>query len=85
MSSFSLPALLMAAISLPWSPRSRESPRGVNFLLCRCGAPLLACAYRMSARPSQHSELAPVPTGLRVIESLTIVLFALMAFLLALK
>ncbi len=39
----------------------------------------------MSPRPSEHPPLAPVSTGLRIIESLTIVLFALMAFLLALK
>jgi hypothetical protein len=32
-----------------------------------------------------HPPLAPVSRGLRVIESLTILLFALMAFLLALK
>ena len=39
----------------------------------------------MSPRPADHPPLAPVPTGLRIIESLTIVLFALIAFLLALK
>lgn len=39
----------------------------------------------MSPRPVEHTPLAPVPTGLRIIESLTIVLFALMVFLLALK
>lgn len=39
----------------------------------------------MSPRPTQPSPVAPVSTGLRVIESLTIVLLALMAFLLAVK
>jgi hypothetical protein len=39
----------------------------------------------MSPRPSGQAPLPPVSTGLRVIESLTIVLLALMAFLLALK
>jgi hypothetical protein len=39
----------------------------------------------MQPRLSQHPRLAPVSTGLRVIESLTIVLFALMMFVLALK
>jgi hypothetical protein len=38
----------------------------------------------MTSHP-QHPELAPVSTGQRVIEALTIVLLALMAFLLALK
>jgi hypothetical protein len=40
----------------------------------------------MSPRPSTPQPgLAPVSMGMRIIESLTIVLFALMAFLLALK
>jgi hypothetical protein len=39
----------------------------------------------MNPRSSEHPPLAPVPTGLRIIESLTIVLLALMAVLLALK
>lgn len=42
-------------------------------------------ARTMSPRPSGHPPLPPVPTGLRIIESLTILLLALMAFLLALK
>ena len=39
----------------------------------------------MSPRTSGNAPLAPVPTGLRVIESLSIVILALMAFLLAVK
>jgi hypothetical protein len=39
----------------------------------------------MSPHSSEHPQLPRVSTGLRVIESLTIVLLALMAFLLALK
>lgn len=39
----------------------------------------------MSPHSSPHPQLPRVSAGLRVIESLTIVLFALMAFLLALK
>jgi hypothetical protein len=39
----------------------------------------------MSPRSSGQAPLPPVSIGLRVIESLTIVLLALMAFLLALK
>jgi hypothetical protein len=39
----------------------------------------------MSSRPSEHASLPPVSAGLRIIESLTIVLLALMAFLLALR
>jgi hypothetical protein len=39
----------------------------------------------MSARQSRHAHIVPIPTGLQIIESLTIVLLALMAFLLALK
>ena len=39
----------------------------------------------MSPRTPGHPPLAPVPTGLRVVESLTIVVLALMAFLLAVK
>jgi hypothetical protein len=39
----------------------------------------------MSPRLPGYPPLSPVPIGLRIIESLTIVLLALMAFLLALK
>jgi hypothetical protein len=39
----------------------------------------------MSSRSAEPLRLAPVPAGLRVVESLTIVLLALMAFLLALE
>lgn len=54
------------------------------YALGRRRAGLLACRD-MSRRPSEHPSLAPVSTGLRIIESLAIVLFALMALLLALK
>jgi hypothetical protein len=39
----------------------------------------------MSPHSSDHPQPAPVSTGVRIVESLTLVLFALMAFLLALK
>ena len=39
----------------------------------------------MSPRLPLDPPLRPVSTGLRIIESLTILLFALMAFLLAVK
>ena len=39
----------------------------------------------MSSRTPETPPLAPVPKGLRVIESLTILILALMAFLLAVK
>lgn len=48
-------------------------------------ARLLAFAQAMNPRSSEHQPLTPVSTGLRIIESLSIVLLALMAVLLALK
>jgi hypothetical protein len=39
----------------------------------------------MSPHSSEHPQPPPVSAGVRIVESLTIVLFALMAFLLALK
>ena len=55
------------------------------FLLREPGACLLACATVTTRSSANPESLRPVSTGQRVIESLTIVLFALMAFLLALK
>ena len=56
----------------------------MTYLLLAARATLLACRS-MSLRPADHPSVAPVSTGLRIIESLTIVLFALIALLLALK
>ncbi len=57
----------------------------MTYILLRRRPRLLAFTQAMNPRSSEHPPLAPVPTGLRIIESLTIVLLALMAVLLALK
>jgi hypothetical protein len=57
----------------------------VTYILLGRRARLLAFAQAMNPRSSEHPPVAPVSIGLRIIESLTIVLLALMAFLLALK
>jgi len=57
----------------------------VTYILLGRSARLLAFAQAMNSRSSEHPSLPPVSAGLRIIESLTIVLFALMAVLLALK
>jgi hypothetical protein len=57
----------------------------VTFLLRGPGAALLACATVTTRSSANPDNLRPVSTGQRVFESLTIVLLALMAFLLALK
>ena len=55
------------------------------FILLGPRSRLLAFAQAMNPRSSEHPPLTPVSTGLRIIESLSIVLLALMAVLLALK
>jgi hypothetical protein len=57
----------------------------VTFLLRSPDASLLACASVTTRSSANRESLRPVSTGQRVIESLTIVLLALMAFVLALK